>query len=191
MRLGSSFRFQCLQICGDQLLDAFAASYGDDPREVLADRQTKRVRFRENVLKNQFVCSETLANAFERDRFPWVGLPRVCCRSEPTFLFGKKNLVTNLTYLFSGLRCCQFQIQSANLPLDFQLPGEIRWFPAHQELSGNTPTGMLKNRERFGSVVQVVCNQTEMFGVNRAHRSDKANLTLRGRNVTDQRVQDV
>src|SRR5439155_26404661 len=62
---------------------------------------------------------------------------------------------------------------------------------ARQEFCGHATAGVLKNREGFGSVVQVVCNQSKVLCVDGAHGVDQTDFAVCRSNVADHHVQDV
>src|SRR5262250_523935 len=114
------------------------------------------MRFGDDVFEQNRVATERLLYLLQRNRLPWVRLPRVGGRRGPSSFFCDKNLVPYFANLHTGFCPGQLQIELTDLLCELLFFGSIGRLSTHQQISCGPPASALKYGICFIGVSEVI-----------------------------------
>src|SRR5215469_12500317 len=122
--------------------------------------------FCDDVFEQNGVAAESLLDLFQRNRLPWVCLPRVGGRRGPSTFFRDKNLVPYFANLNTGFCPRQLQIEPTDLLFELLAFGSIGRLSTHQQISCGPASSAFKYGICLVGVLELISDHSKMFRVN-------------------------
>src|SRR5215469_7777620 len=134
--------------------------------------------FCDDVFEQNGVATESLLYLFQRNRLPWVCLPRVGGRGGPSTFFRDKNLVPYFANLNPGFCPRQLQIEPTDQLFELLFLGSIGRPSTHEQISCGPASSAFNNGVSLVGVLEVIRDQSKMLRVNLAHCRDQVDFCL-------------